>query len=77
MRKPNKCCKIGTYEHQIPMPINGRLQGIDFCIADLICALNVANITTMASCCGHGKMIGCISLEDGREILIKTLRRIK
>jgi hypothetical protein len=54
------------------MPINGRLRGIDFCIADIVAALNAANITTVASCCGHNpeEIAGIISLEDGRRLLV-------
>jgi len=70
MKKPDKCCGMGTYECQIPMPIKGRIQGIDFCIADIVAALNAANIITVASCCGHGKIPARIDLEDGREIMI-------
>lgn len=62
---------MGTYEHQVPMPIIGRVQGIDLCIADIVAALNAANIVTVASCCGHGKIEPIISLEDGRDITIK------
>ena len=53
------------------MPINGRRQDIDFCIADIVAALNSANIITIASCCGHGKIDGSIILNDKREIIIK------
>ena len=70
MRKPEKCCDMGTYECQIPMAINGRRQDIDFCIADIVAALNAANIKTSASCCGHNKIEGIISLEDGRDLTI-------
>lgn len=70
MNKPDKCCDFGTYECQIPMPIKGRRQDIDFCIADIVAALNAANITTVASCCGHGKIPASIVLEDGRELTI-------
>jgi hypothetical protein len=35
-----------------------------------VAALNAANITTEASCCGHGKIDGNIVLEDGRRILV-------
>jgi hypothetical protein len=69
--KKNGCCDIGTYEHTVPMPIRGRLRGIDFCIADIVAALNAANITTEASCCGHGKTDARIALTDGREIIVK------
>lgn len=71
MKKPDKCCAPGEYTCQIPMAINGRRQDIDFCIADIVAALNAANITTVASCCGHGKQDGVISLEDGRELVIR------
>ena len=55
------------------MPINGRIRGIDFCIADIVAALNAANITTIASCCGHGVMDGDIRLEDGRVLTVKHI----
>jgi hypothetical protein len=64
------CCKIGTYEHTVPMPINGRVQGIDYCIADIVAALNAGGIETEASCCGHGKGDGIISFKDGRELKV-------
>lgn len=68
------CCPMGTYECQVPMVINGRVQGIDWCIADIVAALNTTVKTkTLASCCGHGYMDGNIILEDGRELIIKNL----
>jgi len=70
--QPKKCCKVGTYECQTPMPINGRVRGIDYCIADIVAALNAANIKTVASCCGHGRMDGEITLEDGRKMIIEN-----
>ena len=73
--RPTKCCEIGTYKCQIPMPLNGRLQSIDYCISDIVAALNACNIKTMASCCGHGKFPAKIILEDGREIQIKNAVR--
>jgi hypothetical protein len=63
---------MGSYECQVPMAIRGRRQDIDFCIADVVAALNAANVTTVASCCGHGKQDGSVLLEDGREIVIKN-----
>lgn len=69
--KKKKCCDMGTYDCQVPQSIRGRRQDIDFCIADIVAALNVANIITVCSCCGHGKINGNIMLEDGREIIIK------
>jgi len=62
------CCEVGTYVHQVPMAIRGRRS--DICIADLVAALNAANIVTVASCCGHGEQDGSILLEDGRELII-------
>lgn len=73
--KFKKCCGLGTYEHQVPMPILGRRQDIDFCIADIVAALNAANIITTMSCCGHGKMDAIICLEDGREIRISNVKK--
>ena len=70
MKKPDKCCGIGTYEHQVPMPLKGRRQEVDLCIADIIAALNASNIITDASCCGHGTQPGTILLEDGRELIV-------
>ena len=77
MNKPNKCCEIGSYDCQVPMPIKGRRQDIDFCIADIVAALNAANITTVASCCGHYRVPAIISLEDGRELVVKNIRKEK
>lgn len=68
MEKPKTCCECGSYECAIPMPIRGRRQDVDLCIADLVAALNAANIVTVCSCCGHGKMKALISLEDGRQL---------
>jgi len=66
------CCPIGSYEHQVPMALRGRRQDIDICIADLVAALNAANIVTRASCCGHGgERPGDILLEDGRVLYIQ------
>lgn len=75
MQKPDKCCHIGTYECQVPMPINGRRQEIDLCIADIVAALNAANIITLASCCGHSKLDGIISLQDGRELIVRKIKK--
>lgn len=71
MDKPKKCCKPGEFKCQVPMAINGRVQGIDFCIAHIIAALNAGNITTLASCCGHGDITGSIILDDGRELVVR------
>jgi len=43
---------------------------IDFCIADIIEALQKGNINMRGSCCGHGKGNGEIILQDGRVLII-------
>ena len=43
---------------------------VDKCIAPLIQVLNDNGFSTRASCCGHGKAFGNISLRDGRELII-------
>lgn len=75
MKRPRVCCELGTYEHAVPMAVGGRRQDVDLCIADIVAALNAANIRTMASCCGHGFMDGNIMLEDGRTITVTGLIR--
>ncbi len=72
MRKPDKCCDMGTYEHQVPMACKGRRVDIDLCIADIVAALNAANIRTEASCCGHGVAECSIITEDGRVLIIQS-----
>ena len=52
------------------MPLNGRVQCIDYCIHHIVAALNAGGVRTVASCCGHGKMKGNIMLEDGRTLII-------
>lgn len=76
MQKPDKCTPVGEYKCQVPMPLNGRVQDIDFCIADIVSALNAANIKTLASCCGHGERLGSIMLDDGRELVVSKLSSI-
>jgi len=71
-----KCCDVGTYEHQVPMAIKGRRVDVDYCIADLVAALNAANIVTVASCCGHGGQCPAnIVLEDGRILRIENVKK--
>ena len=64
------CCSMGTYNHTVSMPINGRLQSIDVCISDIVAALNAANIKTLGSCCGHGKILPSVILEDDVYIIL-------
>jgi hypothetical protein len=42
----------------------------DPCIAPMVSALNSAGVTTIASCCGHGKNDPSIALEDGRWLVV-------
>ena len=74
IKKPTECCDLGTYDCQIPMPINGKVFYIDFCIAHIVAGLNAANIKTLASCCGHGIKKGSIVLEDKRELIIQGFK---
>lgn len=66
------CGRLGSYEDCVMMPVRGRVVEIDRCISHIVAALNAANLTTVASCCGHGIMPGRITLEDGRELLVTT-----
>jgi len=43
---------------------------IDKCIAPIVDALQKGGINMVASCCGHGKAPGLITLVDGREVYI-------
>lgn len=71
MNKPKKCCQPGEFICQIPMPINGKVQCIDFCISHIVSALNAGDVRTIASCCGHGKYNGSIILENNTELIIR------
>jgi hypothetical protein len=44
---------------------------IDYCIADIVKALQWNGICMRGSCCGHGKTDGEIQLQDGRTLVIK------
>lgn len=63
--------RLKTYRNLVAMRINGRVCSIDYCIHRIVSALNAANISTVASCCGHQKLRGNIVLEDGRTLLIQ------
>ena len=52
--------------------VDGEPKDIDDCIADLVQLLNDNGYPTVASCCGHGKQTGRISLEHHRELLLVT-----
>ena len=77
-------CKWGTdVEVQVTVPADASYTGkdrvdikkIDACIAPIVKALNEAGIRTDASCCGHGKTDGFISLHDGRELVVRPSER--
>lgn len=59
-----------TYLNQACMPLGGKVQGIDWCISQIVASLNAGGVETVASCCGHGEQVGSIVLADGRELLI-------
>ena len=59
-----------TIRNQVAMPINGRVQCIDYCIHHIVAALNAGGDHTLASCCGHGEQPGRIYMEDGRVLEI-------
>ena len=60
-----------TRKYQVPMPIGRIVARIDYCIAPVVAALNAGRVPTVASCCGHGKQKGLITLMDGRIIVIE------
>lgn len=43
---------------------------IDSCITDIVDALQRGGIDMRGSCCGHGKDVGYIDLQDGRTLLV-------
>ena len=47
-----------------------RDEGIDKCIAPIVKALQEGGIDMRTSCCGHGRPLGEIRLQDGRILLI-------
>jgi len=59
------------------MPLRGRRQDIDMCVADLVAALNAAGVITTASCCGHNERHGRILLEDGRVLVVVSPESIE
>lgn len=70
----DKCDSCGgekTYANQACLPLNGKVRSIDWCIHQIVAALNAGGVPTAASCCGHGKNDGSIVLADGRELVIR------
>lgn len=84
MTKQKFACKCGektdgcggsvTYKNQACMPLNGKVRSIDWCIHQIIAALNAGGIETFACCCGHGEKEGSIVLADGRELVIRNYK---
>lgn len=79
-------CKYGdTKKVRVKIPADLSLTGkekwryvdIDSCIADIVEALQKAGIDMRGSCCGHGKRIGDITLQDGRVLLITDKSYLK
>ena len=71
----DKCDGAGgvkTYANQACMPIHGRVRCIDWCIHQIVAALNAGGVETVASCCGHSKAEGRIDLADGRVLTISN-----
>lgn len=69
----DKCDTFGgekTYANQVCMPLNGKVVCIDWCIHQIVAALNAGGIETIACCCGHNKKQGRIDLADGRVLYI-------
>lgn len=69
----DRCDKAGgkkTYANQVCLPLNGRVYCIDWCIHQIVAALNAGGVPTAASCCGHGAIPGRIDLADGRILTI-------
>ena len=61
-----------TREHQVAMPLLGKVRDIDYCIHHIVAALNAGGVTTLGCCCGHRTRHGRISLEDGRQLLVSA-----
>lgn len=61
-----------TYRNQICLPINNKVVCVDFCIHQIVAALNAGGVETVASCCGHRKRDGSIMFKDGRELIVKN-----
>lgn len=66
---------------KIPADLSGsgkvrwREKGIDRCIAPIVKALQEGGIDMRGSCCGHGKYLGDIHLQDGRMLLILSVEQ--
>jgi hypothetical protein len=73
MSQCDRCDTFGgvkTYANQACLPISGRVICVDWCIHQIVAALNAGGVETSACCCGHGEMPGRIDLKDGRVLTI-------
>lgn len=61
-----------TYRNQVCMPLNGKVRCIDWCIHQIVAALNASGVETVSCCCGHGQQDGRIDLKDGRVLIVKA-----
>ena len=52
-----------------------RTMKIDSCIAPIVKALQDGKVDMRGSCCGHGKGLGDIHLQDGRILLIANAQK--
>lgn len=71
----DRCDSTGgakTYANQACLPLNGKVVCIDWCIHQLVAALNAGGVQTSACCCGHGRQPGRIDLADGRILRIEN-----
>lgn len=63
---------VKTYANQACLPLKQRVVCIDWCIHQIVSALNAGGVETVASCCGHGTQRGRIDLADGRILWIEN-----
>ncbi len=52
-------------------------KNIDFCIADIVRALQVGGIKMVSSCCGHHRKWGWIQLANGKLLKIQKVSEIR
>ncbi len=74
MTECDRCDECGgakTYANQACLPINGKVRCIDWCIHQIVAALNAGGVETVSCCCGHGIQDGRIDLVDGRVLTIE------
>ena len=77
-KRPDKCTPAWEDRCCIPMVIDGEACEVDYCISDIVAALNDAGIITLNSCCGHGGTHGnYIMLKDNRMLTIGNVLRDK